>query len=237
MESQTKRAPIINAPMPLTAFALILIGLHGLRVFSPESLQIEALYHGALFPERFWGWVEGQGMTPGGTLPYDGFVPAAAPLFLSALLHGDWFHVILNAVFLIAIGKPVLEFLSVLQGRYGAGAITMLFVLIFLTQAVGGLLYLFLNFPDGGIAVGSSGGLSGLMGAFFLMREGGRARLISRSFLTVAAIFSVANLILAFIGPSLLGAPIAWEVHIGGFIAGGIVGRVLIWDAVRRQDT
>ncbi|MFN3609962.1 MAG: hypothetical protein ACK4Y9_12940, partial [Hyphomonas sp.] len=79
MDSQTKRPPIINAPLPLTAFALILIALHGLRVFSPESFQIEALYHGALFPERFWGWTEGQGMTPSGVPAYPGTGAAMAP--------------------------------------------------------------------------------------------------------------------------------------------------------------
>jgi|GEM_PF-298982 len=236
MESQTKRAPIINAPLPLTAFALVLIVLHGLRVFAPESFQIEALYHGALFPERFWGWADGQVMTPSGVPAYPGIGAAMAPFFLSGLLHGDWFHVILNAVFLIAIGKPVLEILTVLNGRYGAGVIITLFALIFVSQAAGGLVYLLLNNPAGGIAVGASGGLSGLMGAYFLMREGAAARLRARSFLTVTAIFTVANLIFAFIGPSLLGAAIAWEVHLGGYIAGAVFGRVVIWDAVRKLD-
>lgn len=236
MESQTKRAPIINAPLPLTAFALVLIVLHGLRVFAPESFQIEALYHGALFPERFWGWTDGQIMTSSGVPPYPGLLAALAPFGLSALLHGDWFHVILNAVFLIAIGKPVLEILSALNGRYGPWAIMMLFVLIFISQAGGGVVYLLLNNPTGAIAVGASGGLSGLMGAYFLMREGAGARLRGRNFLTVTAIFIIANMIFAFIGPSLLGASIAWEVHVGGYIAGAVFGRVLLWNAVRRLD-
>lgn len=236
MDSQTKRAPIINAPLPLTAFALVLVVLHGLRVFSPESFQIEALYHGALFPERFWGWTDGQGMTPSGVPAYPGVLAAMAPFVLSALLHGDWFHVILNAVFLIAIGKPVLEILTVLNGRYSAGVIATLFALIFLSQAGGGVVYLLLNNPTGAIAVGASGGLSGLMGAYFLMRDGGAARLLARSFLTVSAIFIIANVIFAVIGPSLLGVSIAWEVHLGGYIAGALFGRLVIWNAVRTLD-
>lgn len=236
MDSQTKRAPIINAPLPLTAFALVLIALHGLRVFSPESFQIEALYHGALFPERFWGWTGGQVVTPSGVPPYAGILAAMAPFVLSALLHGDWFHVVLNAVFLIAIGKPVLEIMTVLRGRYDMGVIATLFVLIFASQAGGGLVYLLLNNPTGGIAVGASGGLSGLMGAYFLMREGAAARLRSRNFLTVTVIFIIANMIFAFIGPTLLGASIAWEVHVGGYIAGAVFGRALIWSAVSKLD-
>lgn len=231
-----KRPPIINAPLPLTAFALLLIALHGARVLAPQELNFAALYHGALFPERFWGWADGPVMLPGAARPYAGWLGAMAPFVLSTLLHGDWFHVILNAAFLIAIGKPVLEMLSALRGGYGPGAVIMLFILIFLAQAGGGLVYLLLNNPEGPIAVGASGGISGLMGAFFLMREGAGARLLSRNFLTVTSIFMVANLLFAFVGPSLLGASIAWEVHAGGYVAGAIFARVLIWNALRRLD-
>ena len=240
METQTPtkppRAPIINAPLPLTAFALVLIALHGLRVFSPETFQISALYTGALFPERFWGWTGSLISGPGVAPPYAGLISAMAPFVLSALLHGDWFHVILNAVFLIAIGKPVLEIISVLRRGRGTGGAVTLFVLIFASQAGGGLVYLLLNNPAGPIAVGASGGISGLMGAYFLMRDGAAARLLSRNFLTVSAIFIVGNFLFALIGPSLLGAAIAWEVHVGGYIAGALIARFLVWDGVRRLD-
>lgn len=236
MNTQTKRAPIINAPLPLTAFALVLIALHGLRVFSPETLQISALYTGALFPERFWGWAGSLVPGPGVAPPYAGLISALAPFLLSTLLHGDWFHVLLNAAFLIAIGKPVLEIISVLRGGRDAGAVVMLFVLIFASQAGGGVVYLLLNHPAGPIAVGASGGISGLMGAYFLMRDGAAARLRSRNFLTVSAIFIVGNFLFALIGPSLLGAAIAWEVHVGGYIAGAIIARFLVWDGVRRLE-
>lgn len=236
MDRQTTRAPIINAPLPLTAFALLLIALHGLRVFSPETFQIAALYNGALFPERFWGWAGSQIVTAGTAPPYDGIGGALAPLFASTLLHGDWFHVILNAVFLVAIGKPVLEIISFLRGGYGASAIATLFALIFLSQAGGGLLYLLVNNPDGPIAVGASGGISGLMGAYFLMRDGAAARLLSRGFMTVSAIFIVGNALFALIGPALLGMGIAWEVHVGSYIAGALMARFLIWNAVRKLD-
>lgn len=74
------------------------------------------------------------------------------------------------------------------------------------------------------------------MGAYFLMRDGGAARLLARSFLTVSAIFIIANVIFAVIGPSLLGVSIAWEVHLGGYIAGALFGRLVIWNAVRTLD-
>ncbi|MBY9068497.1 rhomboid family intramembrane serine protease [Hyphomonas sp. WL0036] len=236
MSGQQTREPIINAPLPLTAFALTLIALHGLRAFLPEQMNLAALYHGALFPERFWGWVNGQVLMPSGAPAYPGWLEAAAPLFLSALLHGDWMHVILNAVFLLALGKPMIEILSAIYGGRNAGVWVILFVLIFLTQAAGGLFYLLLNNPSGPLAIGASGGISGLMGAFLLMRDGASARLLSRNFLAVTGLFIVANYLFALIGPSLLGASIAWEIHVGSFIAGAFLGRAFIWDALRRLD-
>lgn len=235
MNGQT-RPPIINAPLPLTVFAVALIGLHGARVFLPDSVQSLVFYHGALFPERFWGWVSGHVVTVGGTAPYHGVLEAIAPLFLSTLLHGDWVHVGLNAAFLIAFGKPVLEMITIILGQNRLRAVIAFLVLMFVSQAGGAIIYLLLNNPEGPLAVGSSGGISGLLAALLLMREGARARIFSRSFLTVTVIFTVANILFAIVGPSLLGASIAWEVHIGGYIAGAIQCRALIWNAVRRPD-
>lgn len=236
MNRPAGRAPIINAPLPLTAFALLLIALHAFRVFSPESLQIQALYHGALFPERFWGWAGGGPVSPASAPPYEGWLPALAPFVLSGLLHGDWLHVLLNAIFAVAFGKPVLDIITRVRGTGGAGTVMVLFALIVISQAAGGLVFLLIHNPIGAIAVGASGGLSGLLGAYLLMREGAAARLVSRNFLVVTAIFAAANVLLAVIGPAMLGASIAWEVHLGGYLAGAIFGRVLIWNALRRMD-
>lgn len=236
MDRPAGRPPIINAPLPLTAFALLLIGLHALRVFSPDAFQYEALYHGALYPERFWGWAEGAPVSAISAPPYGGWLSALAPLVLSGLLHGDWMHVLLNAVFAVAFGKPVLDIVSRVRGGSGAGAVMVLFTLFVISQAAGGLVFLLIHNPVGAIAVGASGGLSGLLGAYLLMREGAGAKLLSRNFLVVTGVFVVANILLAVIGPAMLGVSIAWEVHLGGYVAGAIFGRVLIWNALRRMD-
>ncbi|MFN7056257.1 rhomboid family intramembrane serine protease [Hyphomonas sp.] len=228
------RAPLINAPLPLTVFAVLLIALHGVREFAPQGFQNEILYHGALIPERFWGWLTGAFPGPIGVPAYGNALEAAAPLALSALIHGDWFHVVLNAAFWVAVGKPVLEMISGLRGRGGAGAAAVLFILFFLSQAAGGAVYYLVHNPYGPVAVGASGGVSGVLGALFLMRDGARARILSRNFISVAVIFTIANALLAFMGPAMLGAGIAWEVHLGGFAAGALIGRFLIWDALRR---
>lgn len=236
MDRPAGRPPIINAPLPLTAFALLLIALHAARVFSPDALQFEALYHGALYPERFWGWAQGAPVSSVSPPPYEGWLSALAPFVLSGLLHGDWMHVLLNAVFAVAFGKPVLDIITRVRGGAGAGAVALLFALIVVSQAAGGLVFLLIHNPIGAIAVGASGGLSGLLGAYLLMREGAAARLISRNFLVVTVVFAVANVLLAIIGPAMLGVSIAWEVHLGGYVAGAVFGRMLIWNALRRMD-
>ena len=40
--------------------------------------------------------------------------------------------------------------------------------------------------------------------------------------------FVVANAMLAFLGPSMFGAEIAWQAHIGGYITGAILFRYLL---------
>lgn len=221
------RVPLINAPAPLTILAGLLIALHALRVVLPERFSVLVLFTAGLIPERFWGWVNGTTL-PGQSVPaYEGALPALAPLVLSALLHADWMHVLLNAAFLVAIGKPVMEQLRHLCGLR-AVSLAMVFLLLFcLSQACGALVFLLVNYPSGPIAIGASGGLSGVLAAFLLLRAGRHARLLSRDFLSASGVFVAANLLLAIAAPSLLAVSIAWEVHLGGFLGGAMAGRVL----------
>ncbi len=224
MARSSSRPPVINAPLPLTAFAVLLIALHALRVFSPRGAQDLAFYAGALFPDRFWSWAAG-GPTQSGVPAYDGALDAAAPLFLSALLHGDWFHVVLNAAFLVALGKPVYEALRYVYNRRTGQAALSFFLFFFITQAAGGIAYLLYANPVGALTVGASGGVSGLLAAVLLLRPDASGRVLSRDFLAVTVIFIAGNMLLAFMGPSLLGAGIAWQVHIGSYLAGAVLTR------------
>lgn len=225
MATDQTRVPFINAPLVVTAAALTIGCAHVARILAPERLQTLAIYHGALFPERFWSWAGGEGAV-GGIPGYTSAAEALLPLVTSGFLHADFMHVVLNALFLLALGKPLYTmFLAASDGRRGRAAV--LFVgLALLSQAVGGLVFLALQGPDGSLAIGSSGGVSGLLGAVLLVFTRAGGRLFGRPFLTATAIFVIANAILAVVGPSLLGASIAWEAHVGGFIAGSVVMRI-----------
>lgn len=225
MATEMKRTPFINAPFAVTAMALTLGFCHLARIVAPERLQSLAIYTGALFPERFWGWVRGEGSVEGAAA-YANAGEALFPLLASGFLHGDFMHVVLNALFLIALGKPLYEMFRSANGGRRGPATGLFLALALLSQAVGGLVFLALQGPEGSLGIGSSGAVAGLLGAVLLVFTGEGGRLFGRPFLSATAIFIVANAILAVIGPSLLGASIAWETHVGGFLAGAIAMRI-----------
>ncbi|MFN7168785.1 MAG: rhomboid family intramembrane serine protease [Pannonibacter sp.] len=223
----TREPPIINAPWPVAAFALLLVGAHLVRILLPESLQNAVFYYGALIPERFWA--PSGGLSPDGFPGYSNALEAGLPLVASAFIHGDWMHVILNAAFLVALGKPLLElFRRIWPGREPAASAVLL-GLFLVSQVVSSLVYLAANEPDGGSAVGASGGLGGLLAAVLLLREGPHRWLFARNFAVASALFVIANVLFAFIGPSLLGAGIAWQAHIGGYFGGALAMRAILW--------
>tara|TARA_R110000850_G_scaffold441_1_gene2637 strand:- start:749 stop:1456 length:708 start_codon:yes stop_codon:yes gene_type:complete len=222
------RPPIINAPPLVTALALTLLAAHGARILLSESLQSTLLWHTALFPERFWGWL-GASLPPGAPEPYSNIIAAMMPLFSIAFVHSDWAHVGLNAAMLLGVGKPVHDYLARAQGSESRRTSELFLFLFFISVAGGSVAHLIANYPVGQAAVGASGGVSGLIAAVLLGQKGAEGRLLSRPFLTASALFLVANLVLAFIGPAMLGAGIAWQAHVGGYVAGALVFRFLIW--------
>lgn len=154
--------------------------------------------------------------------------------FLSyAGLHGSWAHAILNSVWLAAFGTPVAR-------RCG----TLRFAAIGLVSiAAGGLLHYLID-PNG-IAplIGASAGVSGLMAAaarfVFAPRPAGRpglamldppwaplqpvgALLRNRPAALFLAIWLVTNLVFGLAATPFLGdsSAIAWDAHLGGFLAG-----------------
>lgn len=226
MTTTRRQPPLINAPLPVAVFAGLLVVLHLVRILLPDSWQNIVIFEGALIPDRFWAPAGGAGLS--GLPGYDGRIAAFLPLIASGFLHSDWMHVIFNAAFLVALAKPLLElFRNVWPGRE-PGASALLLGLFLLSQIISGLVYLGLNYPDGGPAIGASGGISGLIAALLLVREGPQRWLLARGFLVASALFVIANALFAFIGPGLLGASIAWEAHVGGYFGGALAMRLIL---------
>jgi membrane associated rhomboid family serine protease len=149
------------------------------------------------------------------------------------LLHGDWLHVIINSVWMLAFG-------SVLARRMGSAR----FLAVSAASAAAGAGFNLLWHWGGELTllVGASGAISGqLAGAVRLMfAEGGslatlgrqrfetvRALSLGETLRTPAALMFLAVwfVITIFAGAVSFGPPgeaarIAWEAHVGGFLAG-----------------
>lgn len=151
-----------------------------------------------------------------------------------ALLHGSWAHVLINSVWLAAFGTPIAR-------RCGAGRF---FLLAGVSAIAGAVLYVMMNplqvFP----MIGASAAVSGLMAAasWFVFappawhaegrltqpherpRETLSAMVRNRQVLVFLGVWFAANYIFAFVQPfGMTDASIAWEAHIGGFLAGLVV--------------
>jgi membrane associated rhomboid family serine protease len=154
-----------------------------------------------------------------------GFIPARLPhepiaaafsFFTSMFMHSGWSHLFSNMVFLWLFGGRIEE-------DYG----TKTFVAVYMIAGIiAGLTHALTNLGSPIPAVGASGAISGILGAFFILHPKNR---VITYFMLIPIPMSAA-LFLGFwfsmqIINSLLtsaagGAGIAWFAHIGGFIAG-----------------
>ncbi len=145
-----------------------------------------------------------------------------------AFLHGSWMHLILNLVWMAAFATVVLR-------RIGTTNFALFFIL---TAAAGALVHLVLHLGSMSPLVGVSAVLSGAMAASarfaFSSGLGGIAGLQSRHMapcltlqelrnnqqaMMFLGLWLVLNLVFGLFG----GGSIAWEAHLGGFVAGLLV--------------
>lgn len=201
-----RREPLLNAPPLVLAAAGSLLAAHLLVGLLPAPAGERLLYDWALHPARF--------LDPEG---YSGAAHRYATLVSHAFLHGGWMHLLVNAAMLLALGSP-------LARRFGSGPRGLArWLFIYLASVVGGALAFLLLLPGpGDLAVGASGGVSGLWAAVFLMGPAGGVRSpLDAGFVSATAAFAIANLAMIVIGPALAGGGgVAWEAHAGGYIAG-----------------
>jgi len=213
--SSPPREPMFNKPAVVLALAGICIVIHLVRMFllGPSADLLVVLNFGFM-PLRF---------TSG--YPLDLYALASPVTY--AFLHGGVAHLLINMIWLFAFGSP-------LANRLGA----LRFLLLWLVTAFAAVLLHFVLHPfDAAPLIGASGAISGMMGAaarfaFRSARIGGKPFFIgpvlplgevfrSRMTVTFLVIWFVINLAVGLGFAATPGAPrIAWEAHIGGFLAG-----------------
>ena len=150
---------------------------------------------------------------------------AAQPwtMFVSyAFLHGGMAHLLGNMLTLWLIGRMAI----VRAGPKG-------FVLIYVLSAIGGALLFGILTLSARPMVGASGALFGLVGAILYWRWTDRQRLGLDQWpvLKTVLILGVLNLLLWL----LMGGLLAWETHLGGFVAGWSAAAALAFFRKKRR--
>ncbi len=234
--------PIFNVP----AIVLAIVGICVLVRAGEELLlsneeDIAFLYYFAFIPARYDSSLLPPGSFPGG-------VGAQIWTFVTyAFLHGDNSHLLMNSVWFLPFGSAVAR-------RFGSWRVIGFFAA---TAAAGALTHLVTHIGELMPMIGASAAVSGFMaGAIrFAFQRGGPLTMFANedadAYLVPAAPLSSALrdariivFLVAWFGLNLLfgissiGVPggeqsIAWQAHIGGFVAGLLL--FSLFDPVRAQ--
>ena len=170
----------------------------------------------ALIPHNVEAWL-------GGTLPAS---YALLPFVSSMFLHASWWHVIGNMWFLNIFGDNVEDRL----GHFG-------YLIFYLLCGIGAdLVHFVFNLNSTVPAVGASGAIAGVMGAYFVLYP--RARVLTWWLIFVVWLPAWLVLGLWFVGEFLGGAAslftsatgaggVAVWAHVGGFVTGVLLIKLL----------
>jgi membrane associated rhomboid family serine protease len=225
---QPEREPAFNAPQIVLWTLAALVAVHVARLFLTDDQDLALLLRFAFIPGRYDASFPYADELLGGT-------GAKVWTFVTyAFLHGNFTHLIVNGISLLAFG-------SALAWRFGAWRFALFSVL---TAAAGAATHLAIHWGTAVPVIGASAAISGHMAgaARFIFETGGplgvfRAR-GREAFLAPAeplritlrrpqalAFFLVwfgVNAVFG-LGQFAIGvgdATVAWEAHIGGFLAG-----------------
>jgi len=213
VEGKPARQPFLRAPASVLGLIGVLVAAHVLRVLAPPAIAEQVLNDYALDPARYSGHAAA------------GVLANVLPLFTHMLLHANATHLAVNSVWLLAFGPMVAR-------RYGGVAFVVFFVLCGLAGAA---FFIALNWGDDVGVIGASGAISGLMGGAIRMMRLRQPYLNvatmpllpiwSSQVLGFSAVWLVINLVTGLTGVGTGGQiePVAWQDHMGGYLAGLIL--------------
>lgn len=144
-------------------------------------------------------------------------------LVTSMFLHSPAFlligHIGLNMLLLWLLGPPI-------EREAGPWAFASLYLG---SGLVGNAAFFFLA-PLGASALGASGAVFGLIGAWLAASVRNRHTLQGSAMLRQIGLLAAINIVFSFAAPN-----IAWQAHVGGFLAGFAIAYA--WGRLRRQQT
>ncbi len=226
-----KREPLFNIPPVIVAVLAVLALVHAVRTYVLTSDQdMEFLLTFAFIPSRYDASAVLGGVLPGG------FGAELWTFVTYAVIHADWMHYGVNAVWLLPFGSAVAR-------RFGPVRFLLFFAV---TAAAGAAVFLATHAGEEVPVIGASAAISGTMAAAmrFAFQRGGplsfrrngdatdyRVPAIPLSgvlrdprvlaFLVVwfgiNILFGLSSLPMPGVGANQV---VAWEAHLGGFLAG-----------------
>jgi membrane associated rhomboid family serine protease len=238
----SQREPAFNIPGVIVALIASFVAVHLVREYVLTDFDRD--YFDAMFafiPTRYDSTLLPDGALPGG-------LGAEIWTFITyAFIHGSWVHLGVNSIWFLPFGSAVAR-------RFG----TVRFLLFFaVTAAAGALAHLMTHNGENSAVIGASAAISGTMaGAMrFAFQRGGplgfwrdnddaayhvralplvgvlrdpRVMLFLIVWLGINVIFGTASIPL-----SGANEPVAWQAHIGGFVAGLLLFSLFDPDARR----
>lgn len=209
--------PAAQPRLPLWVKAVIVLccAVQAL-ILAADLLGYPILRQAALIFGGFWSpivWA-GHGIFPGHLLS----------IFVTyGFLHAGLLHLGMNMLSLVAVGRE-------LNRLIGPGRMALVYAV---TQVAAALLFAAMT-PDGGPMIGASGAIFGLAGALigYAAVTGWRLRRPMGQLWRGVALMVVLNVALTVLMPS-----IAWEAHLGGTLAGLVMGAWMALGRDRRRST
>ncbi len=157
------------------------------------------------------------GFIPANFSGINSFEPIALITPISHMfLHGGWLHIGMNCIMLLAFGSGVERWL---------GGKAMLIILLF-SGVAGAFIHFILNIESVFPVVGASGGLSGLFAAALIMMNQGGAQTGRYGIWPFIVLWVGISVVLGSMG-SPDGNEVAWAAHVGGFLGGFVILKLL----------
>jgi membrane associated rhomboid family serine protease len=168
----------------------------------------------------------GVGLPPG--VEVQNLNPPLMTIFTSMFMHGSWLHIIGNMWYLWIFGNNIEDALGKTK-----------FILFYLVCGVAAAMAQVVLDPSSRIPmVGASGALAGVLGAYLVLFSGSRVLCLITAFI-ITTIELPASIVLGFwfvlqvingviaLGPRTPGGGVAFAAHVGGFVAGWLLIRVM----------
>ena len=184
-------------------FIGILLAAHiALHIFGNAAFRLKIIYMFGFIPASFTGGFE-----------YNWWSPLTAVTHMA--IHSGWMHLLFNGVMGLALGM-------LFERTFGTRAATLFFLLC---GVAGAGLYFALNPHTITPVIGASGGISGLFGAAIILMMKQRRfnpalqKIGKYGPWPVVIFWGFFMLLLGLLG----GGDMAWQAHLGGYIAGVVI--------------